>query len=522
MLLLLACSAPSTPGGEEPVAPLADPEAEAPPAVVLNEVQPRNESTWMAEDGGFPDWVELYNAGDTPLPLDGFTLTRESGGTWVGEGVLRPGERRALVEGEDLDFDLDGDGERLALAFDGVVLDRLATGELGRDQAWARVPDGGAWTVTGRPTPNATNGSAVGDSTDPSDAIFDPDRIQRVDLSLSAASLRALEADPSTDVEAAFGYDGAWLGAVGVRVKGVYGSLRSLDAKASFKVDFNELEDRRLRGLENLVLNNMVQDPSYVHEALAYSLWRAAGLPAPRTGWAELWVNGEHWGLYVVVEPVDDTFVRRWFGDDEGGSLWEGAYGVDFFEGYEDLFELDEGEADTAPITELAALLAGEPDEAAIAELEGLVDLDAFLAYMALEAASLHWDGYTTRNNYRVWHDPGTGLLHWIPWGADQTFSTDVYVPYDGYGATLAFCLAEPACAARYDDALLDAADLVEAMDLRAELDAHVALLADAVADDPRGEFDAHTVAAYQALTATVIDGTPERLRAAVEANGAR
>lgn len=521
MFILLACSAAPFPGGEAPTSTPADPDAEAPAPVVLNEVQVRNESAWMAEDGGYPDWVELYNAGDAPVALDGFTLTTESGGAWEGEGVLRPGEQRALFSGDDLDFDLDGDGERLALAFEGGVLDRLATGELGRDQAWARVPDGGAWVVTGRPTPNATNGSDAG-STDPSDAIFDPGRVQRVDLALSDASITALTADPSTDVKASFGYDGAWLSSVGVRVKGVYGSLRSLDAKASFKVDFNEIEDRRLRGLENLVLNNMVQDPSYVHEALAYSLWRAAGLPAPRTGWAELWVNGEDWGLYVVVEPVDDTFVRRWFGDDEGGSLWEGAYGVDFFAGHEDLFELDEGEADTTPITELAALLAGEPDEAAIVTLETLVDLDAFLAYMAIEAATLHWDGYTTRNNYRVWHDPGTGLFHWIPWGTDQTFSSDVYVPYDGYGATLAFCLAEPGCAARYDDALLDAADLVETIDLGAELEAHVALLAEAIAADPRGEYDADTVATYQALTATVLAETPGRLRAAVATNEAR
>lgn len=502
------------PAGDAPVRFGADTGALALPTLVLNEVQPSNDSTWMDADGGFPDWIELLNTGEEPVDLDGVLVMDEEGYAWRGVGVLRPGERLVLVAGVDLPFDLDDDGERLTLSWNGRAIDRLDTGAVGGDLAWARVPDGGAWTLTARPTPGVQNGNDAGDSLDPSDALFDPARIQRFDLYLSDAAMRSLDADPYTDVEGAVGYDGAWLPRVGVRIKGVYGSLRTLDEKASFKVDLNEFEDRRLRGLEHLVFNNMAQDPSYTHETLAYGLWRAAGQPAPRTGWANLWVNGEDWGLYVLVEPVDDTFARRWWGDTDGGSLWEGAYGVDFTEGEEELFELDWGSADLAPLAELGELLDGEADDDAIATLETLVDLDAFLAHMALEAVTLHWDGYTTQNNYRVWHDPGTGLFSWIPWGADQTFAWDAYVPYDGYGRVLSFCLDDEGCAARYDDALLATADLAEAADLEAELDALLSVVASAA--DPRCEHDAATILAYQDLTRELVRAAPERVREAV------
>ena len=57
-------------------------------------------------------------------------------------------------------------------------------------------------------------------------------------------------------------------------------------------------------------------------EALACAVFRAAGIPAPRTAYAEvtLTVPGkydrEHLGLYTVVEPVDRAFIRDRFKTD--------------------------------------------------------------------------------------------------------------------------------------------------------------------------------------------------------------
>ncbi len=526
MLLLLACSSPFRPEAEDrPLAPYADiGAADAPvaPRLFLNEVQTANDSTIMATDLSFPDWVELYNAGTEPIALADVQLT-VGDVSWVGGGgSLAAGERRILwADGVDapghLPFALDGDGEELTLRVAGVVTDRLATGRMAGDTAWARYPDGGEWAYTARPTPDATNGSDPGQSQDPSDALFPDDALLRFDLTLPAASMSALQASPYGEVDASLAWGPAYFPHVSVRIKGVYGSLRSLSGKTAFKIDLNETTDHRLRGLETLTFNNMVQDPSYTHEALAYGFFRAMGLPAPRTCWMRLWVNGEDWGLYLHVESVDDTFLKRWWAD-SSGTLYEGAYGDDFTIGEEDDFEYDEGPEieDRSDLTEVAAIVAGAATDEALAALEERVDMDQVLQELAVEAALLHWDGYTTANNYRIYNDPGTGRFEMIPWGTDQTLHDPWYGPYDGRGELLTFCLENAACRARYDLALLDVADAFEAADLEADLDAYGAFLAADIATDVRREHADATIATWTEATRAIIRSSPAALRAAV------
>jgi hypothetical protein len=533
MWCLLACATPFEPAVSERPFTLPEETVPSPPAparLLLDEVQAANDSTVMDPSFEFPDWVELYNADTVAIDL---TTARLSTGAdarddaaWVGTGTLAPGERLFLwADGQDapghLPFALDADGERLTLSVHGVVTDRLATGEMDGDTAWARYPDGGAWAYTARPTPNAPNGSDPGPSTDPSDTLF-PDPLSgggllAFSLTIPPAAVTALDRDPYGEVEGSLAWGPVWFRRVGIRRKGVYGSLRSMSAKAAFKIDLNAFDDHHLRGLETLTFNNMVQDPSYVHEALAYTFFRSLGLPAPRTAWMRLTVNGEDWGLYLHVESVDDTFLARWWANPDG-ALYEGAYGVDFVAGEELEFEYDEGPdpTDRSDITAVAAILDGDATDAAIEALEERVDMDQILREMAVEAVTLHWDGYTTANNYRVYHDPDTDRFSMIPWGTDQTFHDSYYGAYDGYGRLLTFCLDNAGCAERYDLALLDVADAFETADLNADLDAWTTWLAPEIATDPRAEVGADVIATWTADTRTAIADAPARIRGAV------
>ena len=84
--------------------------------------------------------------------------------------------------------------------------------------------------------------------------------------------------------------------------------------KAAFKLKLaHTVKGQRFLGLKTLTLNNMVQDPSMVHELLAYEAFRAVGIPAPRTGYAFVRVNGADYGVYLNVETLDDVSLPRWF-----------------------------------------------------------------------------------------------------------------------------------------------------------------------------------------------------------------
>lgn len=494
-----------------------------PPAVRLNEVMTNNTSTWVPGVDETPDFVELHNASAATVSVSRLSMFDRSGAVWVGgEGELAPGGLLVVrCDGRpgNAPFLLDADGDELTLLVDGQVVDRLATGELGEDVEWARMPDGGEWAPTLGASPGSPNPSTPSATLDPTDAWFAEESIGAVHITLSDTAVAALRADRLTYVHGGLAFDedgGAWSD-VGVRLKAYVGSSRTIDQKAGFKIDVNRYVDHRWHGLETITLNNMVQDPTYTHETLAYALIRAAGLPAPRTRHVRLQVNDEDFGLYLAVETVDDRFLRQWF-DDPTGPLYEGAYGVDLYDNNLYSFEYDEGPdpPDWQPLADLIAAVDLGADEDGQEAVEALVDLDRFLTLRAIEAVSLHWDGYTTANNYRLYFDPTERSFTMIPWGTDQTFLNEYYGPWSGGGRLFTWCLAWDSCAARYDQKLREMADLMDslALDDRAE-ELHDALWSD-VASDPRKEFGMDTYEAYHVATLAELRTWPQRVRDAI------
>lgn len=142
------------------------------PALVINEFMADNESTLEAEDGSFPDWIEIYNAGDTDVSLDGIYVTDNLAAPTqsalpAGE-TLGAGEFLLVLADGDADpghavFKLERDGEEIGLYLDQggemVAIDSLIYEAQQEDWSSARTPDGGdEWEETDQPTPGASNG----------------------------------------------------------------------------------------------------------------------------------------------------------------------------------------------------------------------------------------------------------------------------------------------------------------------------------------------------------------------------
>lgn len=109
---------------------------------------------------------------------------------------------------------------------------------------------------------------------------------------------------------------------VGVRPKGNT-SLSQVAAseseRFSFKLEFDHYEDgQTCWGLDQLVLNNMMSDTTYLKEYLAYDMFRYLGLPASLSSMAQITVNGESWGVYLALEGVQESFLLRNFGVSAG------------------------------------------------------------------------------------------------------------------------------------------------------------------------------------------------------------
>lgn len=348
--------------------------------------------------------------------------------------------------------------------------------------------------------------------------IYDPGKVVAIDLTLSPSAESELEAEPDEYVEGGFAIsttDGVPGGEedlvesrslVGIRLKGsAAGSFRPLSGKAAFKVKFNYEnakgeKGKKYLGLKKLTLNNMVEDFSLVHETLAYAAYRGVGLPASRTGYAFVRVNGQPYGLYLNIEDIDDVALERWFGKFEDPQhLYEGEAGADAIPGAEALppgeggFEVDEG--DESNLSDLEALIAavnstaGEGWSAAIAPAADLAEMTRM---WAVEKYVGHWDGYAGKagqfqpNNYFLYSDP-MGVFQMIPWGTDETWERRL--PFDGpSGRMFDRCLADPACEALYRKELRSVGKTIESLHLEALGATEAALLEPWEDADPRLE----------------------------------
>lgn len=534
MWLLPACAQPGDPVGDP--APSATeerpsaPDSGAPPAaprLLLNEAMPHNASVVMDEAGEREDWLELYAA--EAVDLDGWTLQDGDVVAALPLTRLDAGEHLLLwADGEEgsahLPFQL-ADGELLLLLDPtGAEADRFELPEIGDDLAWGRFPDGGGMQRASiHATPGLPNPLDPGMEQDPSELLFPDDEVLRIELYLPESSLEALRADAYSYAEGGLGFEAVWLAPIALRLKGQLGSARSIDEKCAFHIGLDEfITETSLRGQEHLTLNNMVQDPSFLHERLSYRLFEAFDVPAPRVAHAEVHVNGELRGLYLNVETPDEAFLARWF-DDPRGNLYEGAYGPDLTEASYTSLQLDRDGEDVPPFSELAvlaALLSEEPSEARVAELEALVDLQRALDMWAVEVVTGHWDGYFySPNNYRVYHDPSTGLLTLLPWGVDQTWGW-IGDPHAPAGDLAVWALQIPSVRTRFDLSLWAVAEAVERLGLAEDAAESWRRIRPYVDADPYKEVDLATAESYHASTLDYLSYNPEQVLSEIFPDG--
>ena len=110
---------------------------------------------------------------------------------------------------------------------------------------------------------------------------------------------------------------------VGIRPKGNT-SLSSIASnpnteRFSFKLEFDQFVDGQTAwGLDKLCLNNNYADATNIKEALFYDMYEFLGADASLYNFAEIYVNGEYWGIYLALEAVEDSFMLRNYGAQNG------------------------------------------------------------------------------------------------------------------------------------------------------------------------------------------------------------
>ncbi len=288
-----------------------------------------------------------------------------------------------------------------------------------------------AATPTASPSPAATPTPSTA-----ADPIFDQGRLHEVRISIDPSDWRALQDNfRANDYYAGdITLDTTVLRQVGIRSRG---SGSRDEAKPALKVDFNKYVSTQEYGVyKTMVLDNQVQDPTFLRERLAFIVFEGMGIPAPRNAFARLFINGQYWGLYQVTEPISKPFLKARLGEESGNLFdYQYAYPWDFSFLGEDPgdyvpvpFEpqTNEDHLDASGLVDFVRTINGATDGTFTADIGVWLDRDRFLTHLAVENATAESDGIVGMqgaNNFYLYQYGGQRRFVFLPWDKDSAFA---------------------------------------------------------------------------------------------------
>ncbi len=341
------------------------------------------------------------------------------------------------------------------------------------------------------------------------DALFNQAEIQRIDLNLHSADWAKLKAEfqTNTDYPADMSWNGQTIRNTGIRSRG-RGSRSS--SKPGLRVDFDRYTTGgRFLGLKSLVLDNVTQDASGVHESVSMAFYARLGIPAPREIHTRLYVNNEYAGLYVIVESVDKELLARVFGvigedTQNDGYLYEFKWSDNWFfsylgsglQEYKYRFEATTHESKSdeelyRPIEALVKIANETTPDRLAADLGPRLDIPAVIRFIAAQVFLGETDGFLGGfgiNNLYLYRLENSTVHTFIAWDADNTFYHPEYPTNSGINENVlmrAF-MQNPEYAALFASELRRSMELAEADDwLNTEIIRHVQRIDTAMKEDP-------------------------------------
>ncbi|WP_209319652.1 CotH kinase family protein [Ancylomarina longa] len=227
--------------------------------------------------------------------------------------------------------------------------------------------------------------------------------------------------------------DGKHYYSCGVRMKGESSFDFYPGKKKSFKINFGKyVKKQRVDGLKTLNLNNAFRDPTYMREKIYLDFLREEGLPAPRCSYANVYLNGEHLGFYVLTEEINKGFLKRNFGNKDGAFFkgepratlkYLGENSLKYQEDYRNKSNLENPYPDLKDLIRTINQYSID-DGGKFSELDSIFNVEACLKIYAVTSLFMNVDAYNLLypHNYYLYSNSSTKKLEWIPYDGNYAF----------------------------------------------------------------------------------------------------
>lgn len=214
--------------------------------------------------------------------------------------------------------------------------------------------------------------------------------------------------------------NGVQFDSAGVKFKG-NSSYNVNNNKNPFHIELDHVKNQDYQGYKDLKLSNGFKDPSFVREALAYSIANKY-MPSPYANFCQLYINNVYIGVYTNVEGITKSFADSRFYSKNNSfffmdsfncnlkyngpdSAMYTAYTIKSTTGWKNLIDL----CDT---------LNNKP-----ASIETILDLDRALWMLAFDNLLVNLDSYIggPAHNYYMYEDDNR-RFNSIVWDVNESF----------------------------------------------------------------------------------------------------
>jgi hypothetical protein len=328
-------------------------------------------------------------------------------------------------------------------------------------------------------------------------ALFSSDEVMKVRISMSDKEWDRMLNDPMSEeyYVCDVNINGETVNNVAIRLKGNT-SLMAIandenSDRFSMKLEFDHYaEGQTCYGLDKLILNNNYADATNMKEAIIYDMYHFLEADASLCNYAQVYINGEYRGVYLALEGVEESFMLRNFGTQDG-ELYKpesmlppppGSEGFDpdnltpppggmpppppagddgslpppppMDSNGSDLNYTDDDPASYSTIWDSEITGTGDNDHRRVVtairnicegnDLEKYLDVDNILRYMAVHTFSVNMDSFSGHMTHNYYLYEYNGQLNIFPWDYNLAFggigsesmtsliNDPVDTPYDG------------------------------------------------------------------------------------------
>jgi len=217
---------------------------------------------------------------------------------------------------------------------------------------------------------------------------------------------------------------------VGVKYKG-NSTYQANQVKNPFHIELDTYKEHNHQGYKDIKLSNIAKDPSFLREVLSYDIL-GNYMDAPKSNYANVYVNGNLIGFYSNSEAVTKTFVKDRFGSKNGtfvkcnppagagpqsndfpNLVYLGEDSTDYYEAYE-----IKSDAGWDELLDLCDTLSNYTDA-----IEQILDVDRTLWMLAFDNVLVNLDSYigAFAQNYYLYRNE-YGQFVPVVWDLNESF----------------------------------------------------------------------------------------------------